>query len=154
MPDISNYKPYPPNAEGFTEVLIDLKSTMASSTLYGVTGFLATAFEAVSQGQALYARGSDGLVGLAVANGTLDQANVVGFAQTSKSPGELVRVLTVGSLASSGLDAGDIYYLSAGTPGSITTTPPATPGHYVTRVGEANTAASLIVQLEPPILLR
>lgn len=153
MPDISNYEPYAPNARGFTEALIDLKSTMAIGVHYGLTGFIAPAFEAVSQGQALYSRTSDGQVGLAFANGTLEQATVIGFAQTSKAPGQLVRVLTTGALASTGLDAGDIYYLSAGTPGSITTTPPATAGHYVTRVGEANTSASLIVQLEPPILL-
>lgn len=154
MPGVSNYIPYEPNAQGLTEALIDLKSTMAGKTVYSVAGFQAEAFEAVSQGQALYSRASDGKVGLAVANSTEDLATVVGFAQTSKLAGQQVRVLIVGVLATSGLDPGDIYYLSATTPGAITITPPSNAGQYVTRVGEASSSAELIIQLEPPVLLR
>ena len=153
MAGVSNYEPYAPNNQGLTEALIDLKSTMAGKTVYSVAGFQALAFEAVSQGQALYSRSSDGKVGLAVANDTFDKANVVGFAQTSKLAGELVRVLIVGVLATTGLDAGDIYYLSAASAGAITTTPPSTAGHYVTRMGEAASSTELIIQLEPPIQL-
>jgi len=153
MSGVSNYEPYAPNAQGLTEALIDLKSTMASKTVYSVAGFQALAFENVTQGEALYARLSDGKVGRAIANSTEDLATVVGFAQTSKFAGELVRVLIVGTLASSGLNPGQIYYLSNVSFGSITTTPPSTSGHYVTRVGEASNAAQLIIQLEPPILL-
>ena len=65
-----------------------------------------------------------------------------------------VRVLTVGMLPTSGLDAGDIYYLSAATPGLITTTPPSTAGQFVTRVGEAASSSELIIQLEPPVQLK
>lgn len=154
MPEASNYKPYSPNAKGFTEVLIDLKSTMQEKDVYAVAGFSSLAFENVSQGEALYARLSDGKVGKAVASSGNEQASVVGFAQTSKLAGEQVRVLIVGLLASSGLSPGQIYYLSAGTPGAITTTPPGTAGQYVVRVGEAASPAELIVQLEPPILLK
>lgn len=153
MSGVSNYKPYAPNSQGLTEALIDLKSTMASKTVYSVAGFQAIAFENVSQGEALYARLSDGKVGRAIANSTEDLATVVGFAQTSKLAGELVRVLIVGTLASSGLNPGQLYYLSNVSFGSITTTPPSTSGHYVTRVGEASNTAQLIIQLEPPILL-
>jgi hypothetical protein len=53
----------------------------------------------------------------------------------------------------SGLSSGVIYYLSAASAGAITSTPPSTAGHYVTRVGEAVSSAELIVQLEPPVLL-
>ena len=130
MAGVSNYEPYAPNSEGLTQVLIDLKSTMAGRTVYAVAGFLAEGFEDVSQGQALYARSSDGKVGRAIANDTFDKANVVGFAQTSKLAGEQVRVLIVGVLAGSGFDAGDIAYLSASSAGSITTTPPSTAGQY------------------------
>jgi len=153
MPGVSNYEPYAPNSEGLTEALIDLKSTMAGRTVYAVAGFLAEGFEDVAQGQALYARTSDGKVGRAIANDTFDKANVVGFAQTSKLAGQQVRVLIVGVLAGSGYDAGDIYYLSNTTAGAITTTPPSTAGHFVTRVGEAASAAEFIIQLEPPIEL-
>jgi hypothetical protein len=153
MAGISNYEPYAPNNQGLTEALIDLKSTMAGKTVYSVAGFQALAFEAVSQGQALYSRSSDGKVGLAIANDTFDKANVVGFAQTSKLAGETVRVLIVGVLATSGLDPGDIYYLSAASAGAITTAAPSSAGQYVTRVGEAASSAEFIVQLEPPVRL-
>ena len=153
MSGVSNYNPYPPNSQGLTEVLIDLKSTMASQTVYGVAGFQALAFEAVSQGQALYSRNSDGRVGLAVANDTEEKAIVVGFAETSKPIGQLVRVLSVGVLSTSSLVPGELYFLSEATAGLITTTAPSTPGHYVTRVGEAAKSAELIIELEPPIKL-
>lgn len=153
MPGVSNYDPYAPNSEGLTEVLIDLKSTMAGRTVYSVAGFQALAFENVNQGEALYARASDGHVGRAIANDTFDKANVVGFAQTTKLSGELVRVLIVGVAPNSGLSPGAIYYLSAASAGAITATPPSTAGHFVTRVGEAASAAELIVQLEPPVQL-
>lgn len=153
MPGVSNYEPYAPNNQGLTEALIDLKSTMAGKTVYSVAGFQALAFENVNQGEALYARASDGKVGRAIANDTFDKANVVGFAQTTKLSGELVRVLIVGVAPNSGLSPGVIYYLSAASAGAITSTPPSTAGHYVTRVGEAASSAELIVQLEPPVLL-
>lgn len=153
MSGVSNYEPYAPNNQGLTEALIDLKSTMAGKTVYSVAGFQALAFENVSQGEALYARSSDGKVGRAIANDTFDKANVIGFAQTSKLSGELVRVLIVGVAPNSGLSPGQIYYLSAASAGTITTTPPSTAGHFVTRVGEAASTAELIVQLEPPVQL-
>lgn len=152
MAGVSNYEPYSSNAEGFTQVLIDLKDTMAGKTVYAVAGFGALAFENVTQGAALYSRSSDGKVGLARAAGTLDEATVVGFAQTAKNIGEEVRVLTIGVLATSGLDAGDPFYLATGY-GGITATPPSTAGQYLVRVGEASTTANLTIQLEPPILL-
>jgi hypothetical protein len=152
MSGVSNYEPYAPNAEGLTQVLLDLKDTMAGKTVYAVAGFGALAFENVTQGAALYSRSSDGKVGLARAAGTLDEATVVGFAQTAKNTGEEVRVLTVGVLATSGLDEGDPFYLATGY-GGITSTPPSTAGQYLVRVGEASTTANLIIQLEPPILL-
>ena len=153
MAGVSNYEPYSPNAEGLTQVLLDLKSTMAGRTVYAVAGFLAEGFEDVVQGEALYSRSSDGKVGRAVANDTLDKATVVGFAQTSKLAGEEVRVLIVGTLAGSGYDAGDLYYLSNATAGAITKTPPSTAGHHVTRVGEAASASEFMIQIEPPITL-
>ena len=150
---ISNYEPYAPNAQGLTEALIDLKSTMAGRTVYAVAGFIAEGFENVTQGDALYSRTSDGKVGRAIANDTLDKATVVGFAQTTKTAGQQVRVLIVGLLAGSGYDAGDVYYLSDASAGGITTTPPSTAGRYITRVGEAASTSEFIIQIEPPILI-
>ena len=150
MSGTSNYPPYEPNAQGFTEALIDFKDTLAGRTVYSVAGFESVAFENVAQGQPLYARSSDGKVGLARAGGTEDQARVAGFAQTSKSAGETVRCLVFGNLATSGLDAGELYFLSTGY-GGITTTPPSGSGQYMTRVGEAISGASLHVRLEPPV---
>ena len=120
MAGTSNYPPYEPNAKGFTEALIDFKDTLAGRTVYSVAGFESVAFENVAQGQPLYARSSDGKLGLARAGGTEDQARVAGFAQTSKSAGETVRCLVFGNLATSGLDAGEFYFLSTGY-GGITT---------------------------------
>ena len=150
MAGTSNYPPYESNAKGFTEALIDFKDTLAGRTVYSVAGFESVAFENVAQGQPLYARSSDGKLGLARAGGTEDQARVAGFAQTSKSTGETVRCLVFGTLATSGLDAGELYFLSTGY-GGITTTPPSSSGQYITRVGEAISGASLHVRLEPPV---
>tara|TARA_R100001443_G_scaffold2348_1_gene7899 strand:+ start:411 stop:872 length:462 start_codon:yes stop_codon:yes gene_type:complete len=150
MAGTTNYAPYEPNAKGFTEALIDFKDTLAGRTVYSVAGFESVAFENVAQGQPLYARSSDGKLGLARAAGSADEARVVGFAQTSKNTGETVRCLVFGNLATSGLDAGELYFLSTGY-GGITSTAPSVSGQYLTRVGEAISSASLHVSLEPPI---
>ncbi len=150
MAGTSNYQPYEPNSKGFTEALIDLKDTLGGRVVYSVAGFESVAFENVAQGQPLYARSSDGKLGLARAAGSADEARVVGFAQTSKNTGQTVRCLVLGTLATSGLDAGELYFLSTGY-GGITTTPPSSSGQYITRVGESISGASLHVRLEPPV---
>ena len=64
-------EPYEPNYRGLVDAIIDLKEgfpTFAPSRV----GFDATTFEAVSDGYALYMRTSDGQVGLAQADGTVD----------------------------------------------------------------------------------
>ena len=152
MAGTSNYAPYEPNSKGFTEALIDLKDTLAGRTVYSVAGFESVAFENVTQGQPLYARSSDGKLGLARAAGSSDEARVVGFAQTSKSSGETVRCLVFGNLATSGLDAGELYFLSTGY-GGITVTPPSSSGQFITRVGEGATSTSFSIYVEPPVKL-
>ena len=52
-----------------------------------------------------------------------------------------------------GLDAGDLYYLSPTTAGAMTTTAPTTGGQAVVRLGESSTATKFAIQIEPPILL-
>ena len=148
-----NYVPYEPNAQGFTEALIDLKSSMGSSSVFKIPGYETTAFEDVIQGQALYSRASDGQVGKAIASSTLDKATVAGIAETTKLAGQTVKVIVAGIVATSGLDTGDQYYLSAASAGAIVKTPPSSSGQYVSRIGEAGSTGQLIIRVEPPILL-
>ena len=122
MSSVENYIPYAPNAQGLTEALIDLKSTMPSQTVFKVTGYKAIAFENVSQGDAVYSRASDGQIGKAIANSTLDKAIVAGVAETTKPAGQEVRVIVSGIVSTSGLDLGDQYYLSAASAGAIVKT--------------------------------
>ena len=153
MSSVENYIPYSANAEGFTQALIDLKSTMPSQTVFKVTGYETTCFEDVVQGQVLYSRASDGQVGKAIASDTLDKATVAGVAETSKSAGQSLKVIVAGIVATSGLDLGDQYYLSAASAGAIVKTPPSSAGQYISRIGESGSTGQLIIRIEPPILL-
>jgi len=148
----NNYVPYEPNSQGFVEALIDLKDSLKSSEPNNIIGFEAIALENISQGEALYSRASDGKLGRATANSTLDLATVIGFAESAKSAGATARAVVKGALATSGLNPGDIYYLSTGA-GGITTTVSSTAGHYITRVGEAVNSGQLIINIEPPLLV-
>ena len=153
MASVEALAPYQPNAQGLTEVLIDLKSTMPSNTVFKVTGYETTCFENVTQGDALYSRASDGQVGKAIANDTFDKACVAGVAETTKPAGQSLKVITAGIVATSGLNTGDQYFLSASSAGSITETPPTGSGNYLTRVGEAGSTGQFIIKIETPILL-
>lgn len=154
MPESKAYQPYSPNAESFTQCLIDLKETIATTPSPTLVGIRRECFEAVTQGDALYLRSSDGKVGKAIANDTFDKANVLGFARTTKASGDIVSVATNGILAISGLNAGDIFFLSDSSAGAITTTAPSAAGRFLTRVGEASSSAEFCIQVEPPIQLR
>ena len=145
-------QPYEPNYRGLVDAIIDMKEGFPTFAPFRI-GFDATTFEAVSDGDALFMRTSDGQVGLAQADGTADEALVVGFADADAASGATVKVIVAGLKTLSGLDAGEIYFLSA-TAGEITLTPPTTAGHFVTRVGESATTTDFSIQLEPPIQLR
>tara|TARA_R100001510_G_C7611348_1_gene174780 strand:- start:109 stop:561 length:453 start_codon:yes stop_codon:yes gene_type:complete len=149
-----SYSPYPPNAQGLTEALIDLKTSFPGIIATKVTAFPTTAFENVNQGDAVFCRASDGQIGKAIANDTLDKATVAGICETTVSAGQNIRVLVAGAASVSGLDAGELYYLSANSAGSLVKTPPSTAGQFVTLLGEALSTAQLVVRIEPPILLR
>ena len=153
MSSVENYVPYQPNAQGFTEVLLDLKSTMPTSTVFKVTGYVTTCFENVTQGDAVYSRESDGFIGKAIANDTFDKAKVAGFVEVTSTSGSQVRVITRGITTMSGLNTGDLYFLSASSAGSITSTPPTSAGDFLTRVGEAGSTGQFIVKVEPPVQL-
>ena len=53
MASVENYIPYQPNAQGLTEVLLDLKSTMPSQLVSKVTGYKTNSFEDLTQGDAV-----------------------------------------------------------------------------------------------------
>ena len=146
-------EPYEPNYRGLVDAVIDLKEGFPSFAPLQV-GFDATAFENVSEGDALYMRTSDGQVGKATASdGTSEAATVVGFANDVALTGETVKVIVVGIKTLSGLDAGDLYFHSPSTAGALTLTPPSSAGQAVVRVGEASTATQFAIRIEPPIKL-
>ena len=155
MADVKDLQPYAANAEGLTAVLEDLRATMPSSVVFKVVGYVVNAFENVTQGDVLFARASDGQVGKAIANDTLDKAVVAGIAETTVTAGNRVRVIVTGQVAvSTSIDPGDMYFLSAASAGSLTKTPPTTAGHYVTLVGEAGTSNQIVLKIKRPIQLR
>ena len=147
--------PYETNFRGLVDALIDLKEGFPTFSPADRIGFDATAFENVTAGDALFMRSSDGQVGKAsAANGSLENAIVIGFADTTVSANSTVKVIVAGTLSTlTGLDAGDLYFLSPSTAGAITLTPPSGTGQAVTRVGEAATASKFATHIEPPVKL-
>ena len=107
MAIVKNYEPYEPNAQGLTESLLDFKSTFAGTPISKITGYVTTAFENITQGDAVYARAADGFIGKAIGNDTFDKAKVAGFAETTETSGSQVRVLVRGIIATSGLNFGN-----------------------------------------------
>jgi|TARA_R100001460_G_scaffold515_2_gene2557 hypothetical protein len=147
--------PYENNFRGLVDAILDLKEGFPTFSPADRIGFNATAFENVTAGDALFMRTSDGQVGKAsAANGTLENAIVIGFANTTVTANGTVKVIVAGTITLSGLDAGDLYFLSPTTAGAITLTPPSSAGQAVTRVGEAATTTQFATHIEPPVLLR
>ena len=64
-----------------------------------------------------------------------------------------VKVIVVGLITLSSLDAGDLYFLSATTAGAKSLTPPSSAGQAVVRLGEAASTTEFAIQIEPPIKL-
>jgi hypothetical protein len=145
-------EPYAPNFRGLVDALIDLKEGFPTR-IAGNFEIDLVAGETISQGKAVYINTSDGKVYKAIASGTVDQATVLGFAKENKNAGQVISIQVGGILSLSGLDEGEIYFLSAVSTGSITLTPPSTAGQFVTRVGEAGSTAQICIKHEVPILL-
>ena len=146
--------PYASNFRGLVDALLDLKEGFPTFAPFQV-GFNATAFQDITDGDALFMRTSDGQVGKAsAADGTLENATVIGFANSTVSANSSVKVVVVGLKTLSSLNPGDLFFLSDSTAGAITTTPPSGAGKAITRVGEASTTTDFAIQIEPPILLR
>ena len=146
--------PYENNFRGLVDALIDFKEGFPTFAPLQV-GFNATAFQDVTDGDALYMRTSDGQVGKAsAADGTIENATVVGFANATVSANSTVKVIVTGLKTLSSLNAGDLFFLSDSTAGAITTSAPSGAGKAVTRVGEASTTTDLAIHIDPPVLLR
>ena len=146
--------PYENNMRGLVDALIDFKEGFPTFAPLQV-GFNATAFQDNTNGDALYMRTSDGQVGKAsAADGTIENATVVGFANATVSANSTVKVVVAGLKTLSSLDPGDLFFLSDSTAGAITATAPSGAGKAITRVGEASTATDLAIHIEPPILLK
>ena len=146
--------PYASNFRGLVDALLDLKEGFPTFAPFQV-GFNATAFQDITDGDALFMRTSDGQVGKAsAADGTLENATVIGFANSTVSANSSVKVVVVGLKTLSSLNPGDLFFLSDSTAGAITPTPPSGAGKAVTRVGEASTATDFAIHIEPPVLLR
>ena len=89
--------PYENNMRGLVDALIDLKEGFPSFAPLQV-GFNATAFQDVADGDALFMRTSDGQVGKAsAADGTIENATVVGFANGTVSANSTVKVIVTAS---------------------------------------------------------
>ena len=147
-------QPYEPNFRGLVDALIDVKEgfpTFAPTRL----SFDATAFENVGNGDALYMRASDAQVGKASsADGSLENAHVIGFADAATSATGTCKVVTMGTKTMPfTLDPGDLYYLSPTTAGAITTTVPSTSGQAIARVGEGATTSIFSIRIDPPVRL-
>ena len=146
--------PYASNFRGLVDALLDLKEGFPTFAPFQV-GFNATAFQDITDGDALFMRTSDGQVGKAsAADGTLENATVIGFANSTVNANSSVKVVVVGLKTLSSLNPGDLFFLSDSTAGAITTTPPSGAGKAITRVGEASTATDFAIHIEPPVLLR
>ena len=146
--------PYENNFRGLVDALIDFKEGFPTFAPLQV-GFNATAFQDVTDGDALYMRTSDGQVGKAsAADGPIENATVVGFANATVSANSTVKVIVTGLKTLSSLNAGDLFCLSDSSAGAITTSAPSGAGKAVSRVGEASTTTDLAIHIEPPVLLR
>ena len=146
-------QPYTANYRGLVDAVIDLKEGFPTFAPVRV-GFDATTFEAVSDKDALYMRSADGQVGKATAaSGSSEACQVIGLANSTEISGATVKVVVVGVKDMTGLDAGDLYYLSPTTAGAMTTTAPSGSGQAVVRLGESSTTTKFAIQIEPPILL-
>mgnify|MGYP003116076913 CR=1 FL=1 len=147
--------PYEPNFRGLVDSLIDLKEGFPSFSPLQV-GFNATAFEAISENDALFMRTADGQVGKAIASdGASELAQVIGLANADTGAGDTAKVIVTGikNMTGASLDAGDTFFLSASTAGAITTTAPSGTNNAITKVGEAASATEFSIGIDYPIKL-
>lgn len=107
---------------------------------------------AVAAGEVVYVSGA-GTVAPAQANADLT-SRVAGISLAAAALGAEVIYQSAGVVTGmSGLVANTFYYLSASTPGLLTSTAPSTAGQYVVLVGLALSTTELLLMQESGILL-
>lgn len=75
-----------------------------------------------------------------------------GFAATLNT-GYVTLPSWIGATGTASLTPKAVYYLSASTPGGLTTVPPSTPGQCVVRIGVAISPQTMFVEIDKPYLL-
>lgn len=77
---------------------------------------------------------------------SLAESNIIGVVESKGSISKCnIRLIGQTGDIFTGLDVTKEYYLSASTPGAITTTIPTTSGHVVLRIGQPFSATSFVV---------
>jgi hypothetical protein len=120
-----------PPGVGATTQLVQASENIASGAevnLYDIGGNVLRARNAIATA---YATKSDGFVLAAVLSG----ANATVYFNEKNS-------------AKTGLDVGEIYFLSDTTPGGVTLTPPTAAGSIVQSIGKAMSATELTVDID------
>lgn len=137
---------YPANTAGIIRALQDLSTVIATVTGGStIINYPMTLGENAAFGDALYIA-PDGLAYKSRANGTRDQATIQGLASEAGLGGGQINVALAGGLVGfAALTPGAEYFLSATTPGAITTTAPSGSGQFVVKAGEALSATTLMV---------
>lgn len=110
---------------------------------------------AITQGQVVYYNGTADKVDLAKAD-SITTARAIGVVYDASIASGASGNILVGGLcpgALSAATAGTVYYLSDATAGLLTTTAPTTGGHAVEKMGIAQDATKLLLQIGPITLL-
>lgn len=147
---------YEPNTNGIIEALTDLRIALQG----GGTGTQSvaaltpgTSGEALTKGDAVYLKKTDGKIYKASNVFNREQAQVLGLAKNTVAGPDLgVTAVARGPLEGlSGLSTGFEYYLDGN--GAITTTAPIGGGIYSTSIGQAISDTAIDVHVGGPIYL-
>lgn len=163
FPDNSIHLITPYNAR---QTLLDMIASFTNGGTSGGTVVQAFNSEVVPlvPGNAVYISGS-GSVAPAQAN-ALSTAGVLGIANAIVAPSGTGGIVVAGPLIlttaqwdavvtgeSGGLTTGTLYFLDPAAAGKLTATAPSTPGQVLMLVGRAMSPTTLIIAINPPVLL-
>lgn len=116
----------------------------------GEDAIIAIAGESLSSGDMVYI---DNLGKVFKADATTIAKQARGYVTESFASGVNAKVFFDDSNSFlTGLTPGATYFLSASTPGKVTTTPPTTSGTIIQEVGFASSATNLRVNIQEPII--
>jgi hypothetical protein len=86
------------------------------------------------------------------ANATDTTKQADGYVKTSYTEGANATIYTDGYLPGTGLTVGSKYFLSADTPGAVTTTPPSGTGNIMQQIGKAVSPTAIKFEPLTPIV--